>query len=459
MNEQSLHGYQLVGIDHIMNLSHCALFLDMGLGKTVITLTAINKLIYEELDVKNALVVAPKRVTEKVWSDEIQKWDHLNHLTYSKIVGNPQQRQDALKKEADIYLISRDNIAWLCGLYGGNMLPFDMLVVDELSSFKNPRSVRFKALRKTQPSFKRVVGLTGTPAPNGLIDLWSQIWLLDRGERLGRTLTEYRQTYFTPGARNGYVVYNYHITKGSDERIHNQLRDVCLSMKSEDYLNLEKPQHNTIKIPMSDSLKKKYEAFEESQVLQLISDVGEKQISAVNAASLSTKLLQFANGAVYDEDRGINHIHDLKIKEAKDLVEMAGGNPVIIAWSFRHDLIRLKKALKAYDPRELKNSQDIQDWNEGKIQVLLTHPASGGHGLNLQAGGNILIWFGQNWSLELYQQLNKRLDRQGQERVVTIHHLITEGTMDEDVIHSLKRKKNKQDGLMDAVKARIEKYA
>ena len=323
MNEQDLHPYQEVALGHVMDNPHSALFLDMGLGKTVVTLTAIKKLMYEELDISSCLVVAPKRVAENVWSDEIQKWDHLRDLTYSKIIGTPQQRRAALKKKADIHLISRDNIAWLCGLHGGNMLPFDMLVLDELSSFKNPKSVRFKSIRKTQPSFSRVVGLTGTPAPNGLIDLWSQIWMLDRGERLGRTLTEFRQRYFTPGARQGYVVYNYKVVSDGEKRIHRALRDICLSMKASDYLDMEPPEHNIIKIPMPDTIKRQYEAFEESQVLRLIE--GEKEISAINAAALSTKLLQFANGAVYDEDRGINEVHDLKLKEVKSWLNWLPG--------------------------------------------------------------------------------------------------------------------------------------
>lgn len=466
LTEQDLHSYQKYGVEHIMRHSHCALFLDMGLGKTVTTLTAINRLIYEELEISKVLIVAPKRVAENVWTAEIAKWAHLNHLTATKIVGKAKQRKAALKEKSDLYLISRDNIAWLCGLYGGSMLPFDMLVIDELSSFKNPKSVRFKALRGVQPSFERIVGLTGTPAPNGLIDLWSQIWLLDRGERLGRTVGEYRRRYFKPGARNGHIIYNYKLADRSDEKIHRQIGDICVSMKSSDYLDLKPPEHNFIRLKFPEKLERQYRDFEEQQVLQLFGDYDEgEEISAVNAAALSNKLLQFANGAIYGEDlrylgkeRKVYEIHDLKLDAAEEIVDSANGKPVLIAWTYRHDRDRLMDRLKRYKPRELRSGKDIEDWNAGRIQVLLTHPASGGHGLNLQQGGDILVWYGQNWSLELYQQLNKRLDRQGQQNTVTIHHLVMEGTIDVDVVRALRNKTDKQDGLINAVKARIDKY-
>lgn len=459
MKYSDLHDYQLTSIGHILDNTHCALFLEMGLGKTVSTLTAVNKLMFEELDIDSVLVVAPKRVAESVWEAEIDKWEHLSHLKVAKIIGSDKQRRKALSEKAHIYTIGRDNIAWLCGQYGGSMLPFDMLVIDELSSFKNPKSVRFKALRGVQPSFKRVVGLTGTPAPNGLIDLWSQVYLLDRGKRLGKFISHYREDYFKPGKRNGAVVYSYDLVSDGEQRIHEKIGDICMSMKSQDYLKLPGRINNLIDIKFPPDIQKKYDAFEREQVLSLFPDIEEgKEISAVNAAALSNKLLQFANGAVYDENKKFHVVHDLKIEAAKELIEDANGKPVLIAWTYRHDMERLKVALKKYNPRELKVDKDIKDWNEGKIQVMMMHPASGGHGLNLQAGGHIIIWFGQTWSLELEQQFNARLDRQGQEDVVIINKLVACKTIDQDVIRAQDRKSAKQDGLMEAVKAKIKKY-
>ena len=459
MKYNDLHDYQLTSIDHIIDNPHCALFLEMGLGKTVSTLTAVNKLMFEELDIDSVLVVAPKRVAESVWEAEIDKWEHLSHLKVAKIIGSDKQRRKVLSEKAHIYTIGRDNIAWLCGQYGGSMLPFDMLVIDELSSFKNPKSVRFKALRGVQPSFKRVVGLTGTPAPNGLIDLWSQVYLLDRGKRLGKFISHYREDYFKPGKRNGAVVYSYDLVSDGDQRIHEKIGDICMSMKSQDYLKLPGRINNLIDIKFPPDIQKKYDAFEREQVLSLFSDIEEgKEISAVNAAALSNKLLQFANGAIYDENKKFHVVHDLKIDATKELIEDANGKPVLIAWTYRHDMERLKVALKKYNPRELKVDKDIKDWNEGKIQVMMMHPASGGHGLNLQAGGHIIIWFGQTWSLELEQQFNARLDRQGQEDVVIINKLVACKTIDQDVIRAQDRKSAKQDGLMEAVKAKIRKY-
>jgi len=459
MKYSDLHDYQLTSIDHILDNTHCALFLEMGLGKTVSTLTAVNKLMFEELDIDSVLVVAPKRVAESVWEAEIDKWEHLSHLKVAKIIGSDKQRRKALSEKAHIYTIGRDNIAWLCGQYGGSMLPFDMLVIDELSSFKNPKSVRFKALRGVQPSFKRVVGLTGTPAPNGLIDLWSQVYLLDRGKRLGKFISHYREDYFKPGKRNGAVVYSYDLVSDGEQRIHEKIGDICMSMKSQDYLKLPGRINNLIDIKFPPDIQKKYDAFEREQVLSLFPDIEEgKEISAVNAAALSNKLLQFANGAVYDENKKFHVVHDLKIDATKELIEDANGKPVLIAWTYRHDMERLKVALKKYNPRELKVDKDIKDWNEGKIQVMMMHPASGGHGLNLQAGGHIIIWFGQTWSLELEQQFNARLDRQGQEDVVIINKLVACKTIDQDVIRAQDRKSAKQDGLMEAVKAKIRKY-
>ena len=457
MKESDLHPYQVAAVEHILSHTHCGLFLEMGLGKTVSTLTAINKLMYEELAINRVLVVAPKRVAESVWDAEIEKWEHLKHLKISKAVGNAKTRLNALQTRADIYTIGRDNIAWLCKLYAGKRMPFDMLVIDELSSFKNHKSVRFKNLRVVQPQFLRVVGLTGTPAPNGLIDLWAQIYLLDRGERLGKFITRYRDEYFRPGRRNGAVIYTYDLRKGADQAIHKKISDICMSMKAKDYLTLPKRITNIIKVNFDEALRKQYETFEKEQVLSLLEDGAE--ITALSAATLSNKLLQFANGAIYDEEGGVHHVHDLKIEATKELLDDANGKPVLIAWTFRHDRDRLMEALKSYHPHELKNGDDIRAWNEGKIPVLLMHPASGGHGLNLQAGGHIIIWFGQTWSLELEQQFNARLDRQGQTESVIVNKIIASNTIDGDVIKALANKDKSQEGLMAAVKARIEKYA
>lgn len=459
MNEADLHDYQIAAVEHIIDNPHAALFLEMGLGKTVSSLTAIKKLMFEELEIAKTLVIGPKRVVESVWEAECEKWEHLKDLKVSKIIGTAKQRKEALRKNADVYLISRDNISWLCGLYGGSMLPFDMLVIDELSSFKNPKSIRFKALRGVQPSFKRVIGLTGTPAPNGLFDLWSQVYLLDRGERLGKFITRFREEYFKPGKRNGAIIYKYDLVTDGEARIHEKIGDICMSMKAKDYLSLPGRIDNIIKVVLPPDIQAKYEAFERDQVLQLFAEQPEDEaITAVSAAALSNKLLQFANGAVYDENKDWHVVHDLKIEALKEIIEDANGKPVLVAYTYQHDLHRMKEALKSYKPVQLKTDQDVKDWNAGKIQVMIMHPASGGHGLNLQAGGHIIVWFGQTWSLELEQQFNARLDRQGQENVVIINKLVASKTMDEDVIKSQESKSAKQDSLMEAVKAKIKKY-
>lgn len=452
MNENNLHNYQRGAVDHILNNDFCGLFLDMGLGKTVSSLTAIKKLIYDEVEINTVLVIAPKRVAESVWSAECDKWEHLKGLRVAKIIGNEKQRKAALREKADVYMLGRDNIVWLCGLYGGSMLPFDMLIIDESSSFKSPKSLRFKALKAAQPSFDRVVLLTGTPAPNGLIDLWSQIFLLDRGERLGKTITFYRDNFFS----KSYNGFSYDLQQDAEERIHTKIKDVCLSMKAADYLDLPKRIDNFIKIQFPPELKKKYLDFEREKVLELLT--ASEDITAMSAAGLSNKLLQFANGAVYDADKVWHAVHDLKLDAAEEVIESANGKPVLIAYTYKSDVERLLERLKKYKPKKLDSDQDIKDWNAGKIKVLLMHPASGGHGLNLQTGGHIALWFGQTWSLELYMQFNARLDRQGQTESVIINHLIAEGTHDEEVIKSLENKETRQEGLMKAVKAKIEKY-
>lgn len=456
LNKSNLHDYQMYGYRHIMSHPYCGLFLDMGLGKTVTTLTAIQELMYSELEICNCLIVAPKRVAETVWSDEIGKWEHLKMLTVSKIIGSERNRILAVHKKADIYIVSRDNVAWLCAFWGGERLPYDMLVIDELSSFKSYKAIRFKSLRKVRPYFKRVVGLTGTPAPNGLIDLWPQMFLIDRGERLERTITRYREKYFKEGRKNGNIVYKYELLENSDQKIHDAIKDICVSMKAEDYLNMPDRIDNFIDLHLTPELQKKYNDFEKEHILEL---VGSSDISVLNAASLSNKLLQFANGAVYDEDREVHEIHNLKIEALEDIIEESNGNPVFVAWSYQHDRDRIIRSLSKYKPRELKTEKDIRDWNDGKIQLLLAHPASVGHGLNLQAGGHIIVWFGLPWSLELYQQFNARLLRQGQTGAsVIIHHLVMHNTHDTDVIRALNSKEAKQNSLMDSIKARINKY-
>ena len=475
MNERDLHKYQRACVEHIIANPFCGVFLDMGLGKTVSTLTAINYLIFDYLDVSSVLVIAPKRVAESVWQEEAEKWEHLRHLRFSKIIGTQRQRMSAVfDAKADVYIISRDNIAWLCALYGGGKLPFDMVVVDELSSFKSHKSERFKALRGARPYLRRFVGLTGTPAPNGLIDLWPQIYLMDRGERLEKTISRYREKYFRPGQTNGHVVYSYNLREDSEETIHKRIEDICISMKANDYLEMPPRTDNYISLKMPDDLKKRYHDFEKNKILDLLNAVEtieetdesgnlvlvEKplEVNVVNAAALSNKLLQFANGAIYDEERNVFPIHDIKLEALKEIVEDANGQPVLVAWTYQFDRDRIKEYLKAYKPRELKTAKDIEEWNAGKVQVMLAHPASAGHGLNLQAGGSIIVWFGQTWSLELYQQFNARLYRQGQQRSVVINHLILQGTHDEDVINALKDKDRKQSALMDSIKAKIDKY-
>lgn len=459
---RNLHGYQFTSSDHILDNPYCGLLLDMGLGKTVSTLTAINILMYEELEIKKVLVIAPKRVAENVWTSEIKEWQHLKHLKTSRIIGTEKQRLAALKEKADVYTIGRDNVAWLCGVFGGSMLPFDMLVIDESSSFKNQDSLRFKALKKVRGCFKRIVILTGTVAPNGLIDVWAQIYLLDGGERLGRTLTEYRHRYFTAGARKGYVVYNYDIKKNYEHLIYKRIEDICISMKTEDYLkNLPERVDNYVKVYFPKALRQRYKEFKRDRVLELLEEEGIESVSDItagNAAALGNKLLQFTNGAVYDEDKNWHEIHKLKLEALKDIVEDANGKNIIVAYSFKHDADRILKLLKKYKPVKLKTEQHIEDWKAGKIRILLMHPASGGHGLNLQRGGHHIVWFGLNWSLEYYLQLNKRLHRQGQKHKTFIHHIVAEDTIDTKVINALARKDKTQNDMMDALKASIEEY-
>jgi SNF2 family DNA or RNA helicase len=459
--------YQQFATRHIIEHEGCGLFLEMGLGKTVATMTAIDELMFDRFEVSKVLVIAPKRVAEDTWLNEAAKWDHLRHFRLSLVLGSESQRKAALKAQADIYIINRENVVWLQAFYG-TAFPFDMVVIDELSSFKSAKSQRFKSLRMIRPNIKRVVGLTGTPAPNHLLDLWSQLYLLDQGERLGKTLTSYREKYFTAGKRNGHIVYQYNLSKPEKENellgdgimekeIYEKIGDICISMKAIDHLDLPSRVDVTVPIRLTANGRQQYEQFERDQVLAL-AESGE-EISAVNAAALSNKLLQFANGAVYDADKNWHQIHIAKLEALEEIVDVANGKPVLVFYSFRHDAYRIHDHLKAYKPVDLKDSGTIRQWNEGRISLMLAHPASAGHGLNLQAGGNIIVWFGMPWSLELYQQANARLHRQGQTESVIIHHLVTMGTMDEDVMQSLNSKANRQDLLMQAVKARIDKHS
>lgn len=458
LTEKNLHEYQQTTVGHIIENPKAGVFLDMGLGKTVSTLTALKWLIYDDLEINRVLVVAPKRVTESVWTAEAKKWSHLKPLRLSRIIGSEKQRRAALAVKADVYLISRDNVSWLCGLYGGSKLPFDMLVIDESSSFKNQQSQRFKALKAVQANFRRVVILTGTPAPNGLLDLWAQIFLLDRGERLGKLIGKYRDEYFKPNQRNGDIIYSYKLRDGAESQIHEKIADICISMKAKDYLKLPKRITNYIDIEFSPSLMQQYEDFEQEQILQIINESEDGTVTATNAAALSNKLLQFAGGAVYDDERNVLNIHALKLEALEEIVEQASGKPVLVAWNYKHEEERILKKLAKYKPKALKKDEDIDEWNDGLINVMTMHPASGGHGLNLQTGGHILVWYSPTWSLELYQQFNARLDRQGQTKPVVVHHLVSQGTIDNDVLRALDKKTTTQDDLLNAIKAKVAAY-
>jgi len=402
------------------------------------------------------VVIAPKRVAESVWSDELQKWEHLKGLTLSKVVGTEKERKAALRVKADIYTVGRDNLAWLYGQFGGALFPGKrvMLVIDESSSFKNHASKRFGVLKMIQASFHRIVLLTGTPAPNGLIDLWAQMWLLDRGKRLGQSITFYRQNYFT----KKYSGFGYTVRPDGENLIQDKLKDICISMKSEDYLELPERIDTFINIDFPPVLMKRYNDFEREKVLEMFSDLGDTEITAMNAAALRNKLLQFAGGAIYDEDKNVHEIHGMKLEATEEFIEAANGKPVLIAYTYKHELDRLMVSLKKYKPIKMATDQHIKDWNAGKIQVMLMHPASGGHGLNLQEGYSSALWFSLNDSLELYQQFNKRLHRQGRRYPVNIGHLIARGTEDEAVVKNLDGKTNIQDALMESVKAKIKKY-
>lgn len=441
------HGYQVKATERILHQKKVGLFLDMGLGKTVITLTAIKELI-EDFAVWKVLVIAPKRVAEDTWSREHEKWDHLSELRISKVLGSPAQRMKALKTDADVYVIGRDNVKWLVELFGKSW-PFDMVVIDELSSFKNPSAQRFRALKKVMPLSDRVVGLTGTPSPNGLMDLWAEIYLLDRGERLGRTISEYREMYFRAGARNGYIVYRWEPYSYSQKEIERKISDICMSMSAEDYLELPERIDNEIRIRLSDKEQKLYDQMESDQLLR----IEDEAVVALNAAAVMNKLLQMSNGCVYADGGDVVRIHERKLEALEEIIDTTG-EPVLVFYSFKHDLEAIKKRIP--EAGELKSSEDIARWNRGETRVLLCHPASVGYGLNLQDGGHVIVWYGLTWSLELYQQANARLFRQGQQKAVIIHHLITDGTVDEQVMKALKAKDTSQSALLEALKERAK---
>lgn len=440
------HNYQQFATDFILNQSICCLMLDMGLGKTVITLTALWQLALDSFDVSRVLVIAPKRVAEDTWPKELAKWEHLIGLTSSLVLGSAAERKVALQKKAFLYIINRENVAWLVK---NHYWDFDMVVIDELSSFKSNKAERFKAMKKVRPMVTRIVGLTGTPAPNTLLDLWPQMYLMDMGQRLGRFIGGFRDRFFLPDKRNREIIYSYKPREGAEDAIYALISDICISMKAADYLDMPERIDNRIEVSMSPKERKLYDDFQKDMVLS----IGDEELDAVNAAALSNKLLQMANGAVYGEDKRVIPIHDRKLDALEDLVEAANGKPLLVAYWYKHDLQRIKARFK--NARCIDTAKDIDDWNAGKIPLALIHPASAGHGLNLQDGGCTIVWFGLTWSLELYQQLNARLWRQGQKHTVVIHHIVTKGTHDEDVMRALENKDTRQSALIEAVRARI----
>lgn len=440
------HNYQQFATDFILNQSICCLMLDMGLGKTVITLTALWQLALDSFDVSRVLVIAPKRVAEDTWPKELAKWEHLTSLTSSLVLGSAAERKAALQKKAFLYIINRENVAWLVK---NHYWDFDMVVIDELSSFKSNKAERFKAMKKVRPMVTRIVGLTGTPAPNTLLDLWPQMYLMDMGQRLGRFIGGFRDRFFLPDKRNREIVYSYKPREGAEDAIYALISDICISMKAADYLDMPERIDNRIEVSMSPKERKLYDDFQKDMVLS----IGDEELDAANAAALSNKLLQMANGAVYGEDKKVIPIHDRKLDALEDLVEAANGKPLLVAYWYKHDLQRIKARFK--NARCIDTAKDIDDWNAGKIPLALIHPASAGHGLNLQDGGCTIVWFGLTWSLELYQQLNARLWRQGQKHTVVIHHIVTKGTHDEDVMRALENKDTRQSALIEAVRARI----
>lgn len=441
------HEYQTYATNFILEHPVAAVLLEMGLGKSVITLTAIYELMLNRFEVEKVLVIAPLRVARDTWPAEIEKWEHLKGLTYSVAIGTEAERLAALRRPAHLYLINRENVDWLI-TKSGIPFDFDMVVIDELSSFKSHAAKRFKSLLKVRPTVKRMVGLTGTPSSNGLMDLWAEFRILDMGQRLGRYITHYRNNFFVPDKRNQQMIFSYKPRAGAEDAIYRLISDITISMKSADFLKMPECIINEVPVALSEKEWSVYQALKEDMVV----DLKDEEIDAVNAAVLSGKLLQMANGAVYNEEKDIIHIHDRKLDALEDLIEGANGKPVLVAYWYNHDLQRIKER---FSVREIKTSQDIKDWNNGDIPVAVIHPASAGHGLNIQFGGSTIIWFGLTWSLELYQQTNARLWRQGQKSTVVIHHIIAKDTIDEDVMKALRKKEKIQSALIDSVKARI----
>lgn len=450
----SPHEYQRYATEYIETHPVAAVLLDMGLGKTSITLTALNNLLFDSFEVRRILVIAPLRVARNTWGAEIEKWDHLNSLHYSVAVGTETERLSALKKQADIYLINRENVQWLIS-ESGIPFDFDMVVIDELSSFKNHQTKRFRALMKVRPKVKRIVGLTGTPSSNGLMDLWAEFRLLDMGERLGRFIGQYRTSYFRPDKQNGQVVFSYKPLPGAEKQIYSRISDITISMKSTDHLRMPELVNSRYTVYLSEKEDSRYADLKKDLVLQL----PDGDITAANAASLSGKLSQMANGAVYTDAGETVAVHERKLDALEDIIEAANGKPVLVAYWFRHDLERITERLhKLKIPcSRLDTDGSIRKWNVGEIPVALIHPASAGHGLNLQSGGNTLVWFGLTWSLELYQQTVARLWRQGQaSETVVVQHIITKGTIDERIMKALSEKDTTQAALIDAVKADLK---
>ena len=439
------YDYQTFATDFVLEHPACGLILDMGLGKSVITLTALWSLLLDSFDVGKVLVVAPKRVAENTWPAELKKWEHLDGLTWSLVLGSEKDRRAALQRRAKIYIINRENVTWLVDNYRWD---FDTLVIDELSSFKSSKAQRFRALKRVRPRISRVIGLTGTPQPNGLLDLWPQMYLLDMGQRLGRFVGGYRERFFLPDKRNREVIYSYKPKEGAEEKIYELISDICISMRAADNLDMPGLVASRVEVQMNAKERKLYEGFERDMVLHL----KDGDLDAVNAAALSGKLVQMANGAVYGENRKVHHIHDRKLDALEDIIEAANGKPLLVAYWYKHDLERIRQR---FEVRTIDTPKDIADWNEGKIPVALIHPASAGHGLNLQDSGSTIVWFGLTWSLELYQQLNARLWRQGQKHTVVIQHIVAAGTHDEDIMNALEKKDMSQTALIAAVKARI----
>lgn len=448
--------HQRAGIDWILDRPACALFWGMGTGKTVTTLTAIDRLLHDCMEDGPVLVIAPKRVAENTWSKECDKWEHLHHLRVVKIMGTAKQRREALvgvfeKPYADVYVINRENVVWLVDTVGKHW-PFPVVIIDELSSFKSAQAKRWKALRRVRGRIRRIIGLTGTPRPNGLEDFWPEVYLLDQGERLGRTLGIFRQKYLVPEKMNGHIVYSYRPREGAEGEVYERLSDICMSIRKEDVLSLPGQIYEDVVLTAPPALLKKYKQFERDKVMECLDADGE--IVAGTAAALTNKLLQFANGAIYDIDGNVHHIHDIKLDALEELVEAAGGDPVLLLYSYKHDADRIRQRITC---RALDTPGDIDAWNRGEIPVALAHPASIGHGLNLQDGGHILIWYGVPWSLELYQQANERLNRPGQKNVCRIYHLILSGTHDERVLRSLNNKDKGQAAAIEALRLEIVK--